>query len=148
MLPIRKIRWGLCLLQPSGLHTGWTGSSESEVRQMEASRGQDRLPGGPPTTLQERRCWPGRPAIFFLSRPAVAGVMKPVIQGPPFSDGEKCCGTPLSLHLGEGDDFGARELGVTWLASLCQTGWWWQIVYCSFSNPRTLSLLYSCPRSK
>lgn len=40
---------GLVLL--SGLHTGWTSRSESEVRQMEVTCGSDRLAEGPPSTL-------------------------------------------------------------------------------------------------
>lgn len=41
----------------SRLQTGWTGSSESEVRQMEASRGSDGLAGGPPSLLLLERHW-------------------------------------------------------------------------------------------
>lgn len=40
---------GLVLL--SGLQTGWTSRSESEVRQMEVTRGSNRLAEGPPSTL-------------------------------------------------------------------------------------------------
>lgn len=48
----------LRLVPLSRLQTGWTGSSESEVRQMEASRGLERLAGGPPRILLLERHWP------------------------------------------------------------------------------------------
>lgn len=47
----------LRLVLLSRLQTGWTGSSESEVGQMEVSRGSDQLAGGPPSIPLLERHW-------------------------------------------------------------------------------------------
>lgn len=52
-----KIPFMLRLVLLSRLQTGWTGSSESEVGQMEVSRGSDQLAGGPPSIPLLERHW-------------------------------------------------------------------------------------------
>lgn len=88
----------------SRLQTGWAGSSESEVGQMEASRGSDGLAGGPPSILLLERHWPRQSGNLLSSQACSFTSDEICYQGRTHVlDGEKSCSDRLPpRHWGEG----------------------------------------------
>lgn len=99
-----KIWFVLRLVLLSRLQTGWAGSSESEVRQMEASRGSDGLAGGPPSILLLERHWPRQSGNLLSSQACSFTSDEIYYQGRTHVlDGEKSCSDRLPpQHWGEG----------------------------------------------
>ena len=130
LIPEIEIWFILRLVLLSWLQIGWTGSSESKVRQMEESRGSDRLAGGPPSIFLLERHW-SQPWGNLLSSQACSFMSDEICYRgkTQFFDCEKSCNDSLCpQHWVRDVGFAAGESWRVRLAlrfACCVTlGWW------------------------